>query len=92
MNFDDTARIFRLTEKPSPQLVTACSPRGVSRGQFNCLLCDIPMVWGPAMQVTNGRLVKVRDRDGRAFEQWNCPLRILLQAARCGNDSEAVSG
>jgi hypothetical protein len=40
---------------------------------FPCLTCDTPMGWGPAMQVTNGRLVRVRDRDGRVFEQWNCP-------------------
>lgn len=43
---------------------------------FPCLMCETLMVWGPAMQVTNGRLVGVTDRGGRAFEQWNCP--------RCG--------
>jgi hypothetical protein len=39
---------------------------------FPCLMCEVPMVWGPAMQVTNGRRVLVRDRNGRVFEQWNC--------------------
>jgi hypothetical protein len=73
MNFDDTARIFGPSEKLSPQLFTACSDEAGPRDQFNCLMCDTLMVWGPAMQVTNGRLVKVRDRDGRVFEQWNCP-------------------
>jgi hypothetical protein len=73
MNFDDTARIFGLSEKLSPQLFTACSDGEVPWGQFNCLMCDTQMVWGPAMQVTNGRLVRVRDRDRQVFEQWNCP-------------------
>jgi hypothetical protein len=40
---------------------------------FPCLMCEVLMVWGPAMQVTNGRLVRSRDRNGRVFEQWNCP-------------------
>jgi hypothetical protein len=73
MNFDDTARIFGLSEKPSPQLFTACSDGKVPRGQFNCLLCDTSMIWGPAIQVTNGRLVRVKDRNRRVCEQWNCP-------------------
>jgi hypothetical protein len=73
MNFDDTARIFGPSETVSPQLFPACSHEAVPRGQFNCLLCDTLMVWGPAMQATNGRLVRTRDRDGRFFEQWNCP-------------------
>jgi hypothetical protein len=63
MNFDDTARIFGSSEKLSPELFTAYSDEAVRRGQSNCLTCDTLMVWGPAMQVTNGRLVRVRDRD-----------------------------
>jgi hypothetical protein len=73
MNFDDTARFLGPSQKLSPQLVTVCSDGEVPRGQFNCLMCDTQMVWGPAMQVTNGRLVRVRDRNRRVFEQWNCP-------------------
>jgi hypothetical protein len=73
MNFDDTARFIGPSRKLSPQLVTACSDGEVPRGQFNCLMCDTPMVWGLAMQFTKGRLVRVRDRSGRVFEQWNCP-------------------
>jgi hypothetical protein len=84
MNFDDTARIFgpseklaphlfELSEKRSPLSVTVSSKGAVPHGQFNCLLCNTPMVWGPATQVTNGRLVRVKDRNRRVFEQWNCP-------------------
>ena len=43
---------------------------------FPCLMCEVLMVWGPAMQVTNGRLVRRRDKNGRVLEQWDCP--------RCG--------
>src|SRR5437773_11417274 len=73
MNFDDTARLFGASQKLPPQLVTACSHKAIAWGHFNCLMCDTPTVWGPAMQVTNGRLVRMRDRNGRVFEQWNCP-------------------
>ena len=73
MNFDDTARFFGPNQKLPPQLVTACSQGGISLGQFNCRMCGgILMVWGPAIQAMNGRLVRVRDRNGRVFEQWNC--------------------
>ena len=43
---------------------------------FPCLKCEALMVWGPAMQVTNGRLVRRREKNGRVLEQWDCP--------RCG--------
>src|SRR5689334_1155788 len=43
---------------------------------FPCLMCEDLMVWGPAMQVTNGRVVRRRDKKGRVLEQWDCP--------RCG--------
>ena len=73
MNFGDTARIFGPTEKLSPQLFAGCALPGASQDQFNCLMCDTLMVRGPAMQVTNGRLVRIRDRNRQVFEQWNCP-------------------
>ena len=40
---------------------------------FPCLVCEVLMVWGPAMQVTNGRLGRSRDKSRRVFDQWNCP-------------------
>ena len=40
---------------------------------FPCPMCEVPMVWGPAMQVTNGRLVRSRDKKKQVFDQWNCP-------------------
>jgi hypothetical protein len=77
MNFDDTDRFFGPSERLWPELFAPRSTKAAPKeGQFLCLICSTPMQWGGAMQVTGGRRVETRDRNGKTFSQWNCP--------RCG--------
>ena len=77
MNFDDTDRFFGPSEKLWPELFAPRSKKAAPKeGQFLCLICSTPIQGRSAMQVTGGRPVETRDRNGKTFSQWNCP--------RCG--------